>query len=109
MIDQSISCQDTLAKFDENKMMDIVENKSKEILDLLNKDEDSELSHFDENDKMNHVEGSFYGEGSNRMRLGSNISEIEKRKKKIKPANEAFEYCIEEDVLSYRSSLHDIP
>ena len=104
-------------ELNKSKIAEIVENKSKEIFDLLNKDEESEISNFDENMKVNPKEDSFLDKGSifgdlnesHKIKLGTNMSSISPQKTMKKPKKkkeDEFEYCIEEDVLSYQSSLH---
>ncbi|CAI2363168.1 unnamed protein product [Moneuplotes crassus] len=118
-VDQQISRQDSLNKMDEDRMEMILDSKTKEIIELLNKEGESEISPIDENTKTAQNEASFFAKQSMLDEIQdyrkpiSNISSLTGNKmptmaklpKKPKPSS-AFEYEIEENELSYRSSLH---
>lgn len=120
MVSQQIDKQHSLAKLDEYKMEEIIDNKTKEIIELLNKEEESSISPFEENTKTAQADGSFFAkqsmfdEANESKKPFSNISAITGpkplgRKEKKQVTTKAFEYNIEEDELSYRSSLHENP
>ena len=84
---------------------------------MLNKDEESEILPFENetntvpNDASFIVKASMFEDITESKRIPriSNVSDINPHKnvnKPSKPDKSAFEYCIEEDQLSYRSSLH---
>ena len=111
--------QESLDKLNDSKVAKIIENNSKAIMDLLdNDDENSEVSPIRETTRIQPHDTMVFGKSSNfNDTFDAKVTKSEsamlernnflaKAKAKDINKNSLFEYCIEEDDLSYKSSLH---